>query len=135
MLRVYWSTNHYVSIMLLFIKCEVVRIHIDSLSVSTQLKFIVWDIVEELTKEVLLDLFGLTLDLCHHVLFVYGVEFFGKVIPECSDNGLSQHSLSQLMDHVYLVRAVLRLRTDWCDRINELDFLRRLLLLNLLGSS
>ena len=91
-----------------------------------------WNVVEELSQEVLLNLLSLALYLALHVVFIYGVQFLGEMVSECSDDCFSQHPLRQLMDDVYLVRALLSLRLDWRYSVHKLDFLRCLLLFDLL---
>ena len=105
------------------------------LASSTQFKVIVWNVVEELSQEVLLNLFSLALHLALHVILIYGIQFLGEMISECSDNCFSQHSLRQLMDNVDLVGTFLSLRLDRRYSVDKLDFLRCLLLYDLVGSS
>lgn len=93
------------------------------------------NVVEEFSKEVLLNFFSFTLNLLHHVFFVYSIQLLGEVVPEGTDDCLSQHSLGQLMDHIHLVRTIFSLSVDWGDGIDEFNFLWRLILINLSGAS
>lgn len=78
-----------------------------------------WNIVEELGEEVLFNLFCLTLDLGEHGLLVDGIELLGEMTSEGGHNGLSQYSLSELMDNVYLIGTVLSLGADGSYLVNK----------------
>lgn len=88
-------------------------------------------VVEEFSEEILFNFFSLTLNLLHHVFLVYSIQLLREVVPKGTDDGLSQYSLGQLMDHIDLVVAILSLSGDWSDGIDEFNFLWRLLFLNL----
>ena len=102
---------------------------------STEFKVIMRNVVEEFSEEILFNFFSLTLNLLHHVFLVYSIQLLREVVPKGTDDGLSQYSLGQLMDHIDLVVAILSLSGDWSDGIDEFNFLWRLLFINLSGGS